>query len=36
MIAPRMRLMAYVSNLIARSRSNFSIASMRPKMPPWP
>ena len=33
MMAPRIRLMAYVSNLMARSRSNFSMASIRPKMP---
>ncbi|CAM5252972.1 hypothetical protein STANM309S_01083 [Streptomyces tanashiensis] len=32
-MAPRMRVIAYVSNLIARSTSNFSMASMRPKTP---
>lgn len=32
-IAPRMRVIAYVSNLIARSMSNFSIASMSPNTP---
>jgi hypothetical protein len=30
---PLMRAMAYVSNLKPRSRSNFSMASMSPKMP---
>jgi hypothetical protein len=30
---PLMRAMAYVSNLNPRSRSNFSMASMSPKMP---
>src|SRR5659263_640662 len=33
MIAPLIRLIAYVSNLISRARSNFLIASIRPKMP---
>jgi len=28
-----MRVIAYVSNLISRSMSNFSIASMSPKTP---
>jgi hypothetical protein len=33
MIAPLIREIAYVSNLMPRSRSYFSIASIRPKMP---
>ena len=33
MMAPRIREIAYVSNLIARSMSNFSMASMSPKIP---
>jgi hypothetical protein len=33
MMAPLIRGMAYVSNLISRARSNFSSASMRPKIP---
>ena len=33
MIAPRILGMAYVSNLISRARSNFSRASIKPKMP---
>ncbi len=32
-IAPRMRVIAYVSNLISRSMSNFSIASISPNTP---
>lgn len=32
-IAPRIRVMAYVSNLMDRSGSNFSMASMSPKIP---
>jgi hypothetical protein len=32
-IAPRIRVMAYVSNLIDRSMSNFSMASISPKTP---
>ena len=32
-IAPRIRVIAYVSNLISRSMSNFSIASISPKTP---
>ena len=33
MIAPLIREIAYVSNLMPRSRSYLSIASIRPKMP---
>ncbi len=33
MIAPLIRGMAYVSNLIARSRSNLSSASISPNIP---
>jgi len=33
MIAPLMRLIAYVSNLKPRAGSNLSIASMSPKIP---
>ena len=33
MIAPRIRVIAYVSNLISRVRSNRSIAEIRPPRP---